>query len=110
MNKIGLTWLNLFHNYIKDRTVGTHRLLVLNGHNSHVSAKFDRFCLNHQIVVLYMPAHLSHLLQPLDVGCFSVLKQAYGCLIEQLIAHSVNYINKREFLLLYRQARQTALH
>ena len=57
-----------------------------------------------------MPAHLSHLLQLLDVGCFLVLKQAYRRLVEQLMAHSINYINKRKFLLLYRQARQTVLH
>ena len=109
-NEIGLTQLNLFHNYTKDRTVGTHRLLVLDGHNSHISAEFDQFCLDHQIVVLCMPAHSSHLLQPLDVGCFSVLKQLYGRLIQQIISHGVNHIDKRKFLPLYRQARQTALH
>ena len=109
-NEIGLTWLNLFHKHTKDRTVGTHRLLVLDGHDSHVSPEFDRFCLDHQIVVLCMPAHSSHLLQPLDVGCFSVLKQAYGRLVEQLMARGVNHIDKHEFLPLYRQARQAALH
>jgi len=57
-----------------------------------------------------MPAHLSHLLQLLDVGCFLILKQSYRRLIKQLIGHSVNYINKHEFLPLYRQARQVALH
>ena len=100
----------MFYKYTKDRTVGMYRLLVLDGHNSHVSPKFNRFCLDHQIVVLCMPAHSSHLLQPLDIGCFSVLKQSYGRLVEQLIGHGVNHINKREFLPLYRQARQAALH
>jgi len=57
-----------------------------------------------------MPAHSSHLLQPLDVGCFSVLKQSYGYLVEQIMSCSVNHIDKQEFLSLYRQARQTALH
>jgi hypothetical protein len=33
-----------------------------------------------------MPAHASHLLQPLDVGCFGPLKQAYGRQIEHQIA------------------------
>jgi hypothetical protein len=27
---------------------------------------------------IFMPAYLSHLLQPLDVGCFEPLKRAYG--------------------------------
>ena len=110
-NEIGLIWLKeVFHKHTKDRTVGTHRLLVLDGHNSHVSPEFDRFCLDHQIVVLCMPAHSSHLLQPLDVGCFSVLKQSYGCLVEQMMGCGVNHIDKQEFLPLYKQARQAALH
>ena len=57
-----------------------------------------------------MPAHWSHLLQPLDVGCFSALKQAYGYNVEQIMRSRVNHFDKREFLPLYRQARQTALH
>ena len=57
-----------------------------------------------------MPAHSSHLLQPLDVGCFSALKQSYGRLVEQIMSRGVNHINKREFLPLYKQARQIALH
>jgi hypothetical protein len=62
MNEIGLTWLNLFYKYTKDRTVGTHRLLILDGHGSHVNPEFDQFCLDHKIIVVYMPAHSLHLL------------------------------------------------
>ena len=110
MNEIGFIWLNLFHKYTKDRTVGTHWLLVLDGHGSYVNPEFDQFCLDYKIIIVYMPAHLSHLLQPLDIGCFSVLKQSYGRLVKQIIGHGVNYIDKHEFLPLYRQARQVALH
>lgn len=48
-----------------------------------------------------MPAHSSHLLQPLDVGCFSPLKRAYSREIEGLVRHHINHINhitKLEFL------------
>ena len=57
-----------------------------------------------------MPAHLLHILQPLDIGCFSALKQAYGCGVEQLMGCGVNHINKHKFLPLYRQVRQIVLH
>ena len=57
-----------------------------------------------------MPAYLLYLLQPLNIGCFLVLKQFYRRLIEQIIGYNINHINKREFLLLYRQAKQIALH
>jgi hypothetical protein len=57
-----------------------------------------------------MPPHSSHLLQPLDVGCFSVLKRSYGRLVEQKMGLGVNHIDKQEFLPLYQQARTEALH
>jgi hypothetical protein len=109
-NEIGLVWLKeVFHKYTKDRTVGTHRLLVLDGHGSHVNPEFDQFCLDHNIIVICMPAHSSHLLQPLDVGCFSVPKRAYGRLVEQVMGRGVNHIDKREFLPLYKEAKQVAV-
>src|SRR6478736_142264 len=45
----------------------------------------------------FMPAHASHLLQPLDVGCFGPLKKAYGREIERLMGCSINHITKIEF-------------
>jgi hypothetical protein len=45
-----------------------------------------------------MPPHLSHLLQPLDVGCFSVLKRLYGRLIEGYVRNGLNYIDRLDFL------------
>jgi hypothetical protein len=52
-----------------------------------------------------MPAHSSHLLQPLDVGCFSPLKRAYGRLIEDKMRLGFNHIDKFDFLEAYPQAR-----
>jgi hypothetical protein len=51
-----------------------------------------------------MPAYSLHLLQPLDVGCFSLLKRAYGRLIEDKMRLGFNYIDKLDFLEAYPQA------
>jgi hypothetical protein len=51
-----------------------------------------------------MPPHSSHLLQPLDVGCFSPLKRAYSREIESLIRHQINHITKLEFLPAFKTA------
>ncbi|KAM4055445.1 hypothetical protein HRG_014987 [Hirsutella rhossiliensis] len=48
------------------------------GWNTHVTPEFDKYCTDNAIVVLQMPAHSSHLLQPLDVGRFSPLKRYMG--------------------------------
>lgn len=84
-------------------------MLMLDGHGSHINPEFDRFCLDYKIIIICMPAHLSHLLQPLNIDCFLSLKQAYRRSVEQIIARGVNHIDKHEFLLLYKQARQLAL-
>ena len=77
-DEIGLEWLQHFEEHTSSKTKGTHRLLVLNGHGSHHTAQFEEFFRNHSIITLCMLAHSSHILQPLNVGCFSPLKTAYG--------------------------------
>jgi hypothetical protein len=52
-----------------------------------------------------MPAHSSHLLQPLDVGCFGPLKRAYGGLIEAKMRLGFHHIDKHDFLEAYPEAR-----
>jgi hypothetical protein len=49
-------------------------MLILDGHNSHVNPKFNQFCLDYKIIIIYILAYLLHLLQPLDIGYFLVLK------------------------------------
>jgi hypothetical protein len=52
-----------------------------------------------------MPPHSSHLLQPLDVGCFAVLKRSYGRLVENQMRLGINHMDKVDFLSAYPQAR-----
>jgi hypothetical protein len=51
-----------------------------------------------------MPLYLSHLLQPLDVSCFSLLKRAYRDEILGLVRNHINYITKETFLLAFKVA------
>jgi hypothetical protein len=96
-NQLGLDWLKHFDQSTKKESTGPYRLLILDGHESHHSAEFMRYCEEKKIITLCMPAHASHLLQPLDVGCFGPLKKAYGREIERLIKCSITYITKIEF-------------
>jgi hypothetical protein len=110
-DEIGLHWLiNVFDKHTVDRTVGTYRLLILDGHGSHITPEFDQYCTEHSIITLCMPPHSSHLLQPLDVGCFAELKRYYGQLVAQKMSLGVNHIDKHEFVPMYKEARTKALH
>ena len=51
-----------------------------------------------------MPAHSSHKLQPLDVGCFSPLKKAYGRIIEDLMRRHITHVSKKDFLFAFYEA------
>jgi hypothetical protein len=97
-NELGVEWLKHFDAHTKARAVGARRLLILDGQESHHSLEFQELCKENNIYTLCMPPHSSHLLQPLDVGCFSPLKRAYSQAIESLIRNRINYITKLEFL------------
>jgi hypothetical protein len=45
-----------------------------------------------------MPAHASHILQPLDVRCFSPLKRTYKKEVTTLANSHINQIDKLAFL------------
>jgi hypothetical protein len=97
-NERGLEWIQHFNKCTISRTKSSHRLLILDGHESHHSTEFELYCKEHKIVTLCMPPHSSHLLQPLDVGCFGPLKKAYGRQIENLIRAHITHVTKVEFL------------
>ena len=77
-DELGYKWIKHFNLHTESQTKGAYRLLILDGHGSHATPEFDQYCTEHKIITLCMPPHTSHLLQPLDVGCFSPLKRSYG--------------------------------
>jgi hypothetical protein len=108
-DKIGLRWLEKhFIPHTNSRVRGRFRLLILDGHSSHLTPLFDRMCAENDIIPLCMPSHSSHLLQPLDVGCFAPLKKAYGRFVSDLARRGYNHIDKHDFLVDYQRARLEA--
>ncbi|KAL2887327.1 hypothetical protein HOO65_050448 [Ceratocystis lukuohia] len=73
-NATGLDWLRHFDRHTKVRSISRYRLPILDGHESHHSVEFEKYCEDNHIITLCMPLHSSHL----DVGCFGPLKKAYG--------------------------------
>jgi hypothetical protein len=66
----------------------------------------DFTCRDNGIVAICMPAQSSHLLRPLDVGCFGPLKQVYRSLVEQRMRLGYNHIDRFNFLKAYPTAHQ----
>ena len=67
-------------------------------------------CYMNNVYLLFLPAHTSHVLQPLDLGCFSSLKTTYRRLINDHITLSdTTRVGKAAFLEFYAEARKTGL-
>jgi hypothetical protein len=104
MNKISLNWVKHFNKYSYSYIKGTYHLLILDGHESHHPVVFEGYYKENNIIILYMPAHSSYLLQLLNVRCFSPLKRLYSKAIENLIRRHVTHIMKVEFFSAFKNA------
>ena len=108
-DQVGFEWIQHFNKYTLPRAKGQYRLLVLDGHGSHHTGRFSEYCRQNSIITLCMPPHASHLLQPLDVGCFGPLKALYGKEVEGQMRLGVNHMTKEEFLPVYHRAHVAAI-
>jgi PAS domain-containing protein len=110
--ELGLSWLSkLFEPITRNKAGNSRRLLIVDGHSSHLNSRFLNFCNDHGIILGILPPHSTHRLQPLDVGIFSPLSTAYSNEIDHLIqsSHGFSRITKRSFWPMFRGAWKTAL-
>ncbi len=110
--ELGLSWLSkLFEPITRKKAGNARRLLLVDGHSSHVNLRFIEFCDDHGIILVILPPHSTHRLQPLDVGIFSPLSTAYSNEIDHLIQSSQGFsrVTKRSFWSMFRTAWKTAL-
>jgi hypothetical protein len=86
------------------------RLLIVDGHNSHINLRFISWAVERGIFILILPPHSTHRLQPLDVNCFSPLSIAYGIQLNQWLHKGLGIVSftKRDFLTLFRTAWATS--
>jgi len=109
-NEIAALWLKeVFIPCALPKKEGEKRLLFLDGHESHLTDEFIFLCFKHNIHPCYLPPHTSHVLQPLDLTIFSLLKLIYRRELE-MEAPLVEQGNtaKAAFLRCYFKARAAA--
>ena len=82
----------IFYNYIKDFLIpkiekkrkelnieNENALILLDNSSSHINESVNILCAMHNILLLSYPPHSSHILQPLDLLLFSIVKKrSYG--------------------------------
>ena len=69
---------NHFLPNVRSRTDNSQPILILfDGHASHCSSTLIEWAQTHNLILFVLPAHTSHLLQPLDVSIFGPFKNFY---------------------------------
>jgi hypothetical protein len=109
-NEHGLQWLQeCFEPQTRSKANGRKRILLCDGHDSHITAGFILHCLRNNIILIILPPHSSHLLQPLDVAVFGPLKTAISTQLDRFIRTGISRVQKVEWLTGYIKARSIAL-
>jgi hypothetical protein len=81
------------------------RLLLLDGHESHCNYPFIDIAWRYRILIFVLPAHSSHLTQPLDVGLFSPLQHYYVKLLDEWFQGGYPSISREDFIPLLKRAK-----
>ncbi len=82
----------------------------MDGHGSHLTIEFLWECKQNRVYLVFLPAHASHVLQPLDLACFSVVKSKYRKQIADLsYLDDAAPVKKRRFVRCYNLAREEGL-
>jgi hypothetical protein len=79
---LGLIYLEHFIQHTGATPGGPFILLLMDNHGSHRTPQFILLAYQHNIILFSFPAHMSHCMQPLDVGCFQTEKHWHTKAIE----------------------------
>ncbi|KAF1987353.1 DDE-domain-containing protein [Aulographum hederae CBS 113979] len=102
-DELGLSWLQkVFKPYSKNKPgfkEGQYRLLFIDGHGSHLTVPFIKYCIQHDIILVAYPPHSTHRLQPLDVSLFSPLSTYYSQNLNErlFLTQGLSGISQKDF-------------
>jgi hypothetical protein len=69
-NEVALQYLEHLIKHLRAGPTKPWKILLLDSHESHTTYEFQLLAQNNHIYPFYYPSHLTHALQPLDVGIF----------------------------------------
>jgi len=85
-NAHGAEWLRKqFDPLTRDKANGEWRMLIFDGHDSHISGDWFAHCLENKIVSALLVPHSFHVTQPLDIDIFFPLKKALSWTMAPLL-------------------------
>ena len=103
---LGLQWLeHVFNHNTRRKAARSQRLLIIDGHSSHINLSFIDYADRNRILLAILPPHSTHRLQPLDIGMFSPLATYYSQEVDKFLSNSrgLTRIIKRQFWVFFRK-------
>lgn len=87
-NELAIEWLEtIFDPYTRPSTPSEYRLLIIDGHGSHTTEAFCEAAWSRCIIPFLLPAHATHVMQPLNVSIFGPLTGSYRRLVADAAEH-----------------------
>jgi hypothetical protein len=102
-NRLGLRYLEHFIRHCPPLRIGAYRILIFDGHSSHLSDDFLHLCWENRIRPFRLPAHTTHLLQPLDIVVFQSLKFWFQKELRREIFNGAEEFNKTDFFAIFQR-------
>ncbi|XP_034745849.1 tigger transposable element-derived protein 6-like [Etheostoma cragini] len=82
-------------------------LLIFDGHKSPIHLEVVEAARKEDVILLCLPPHCAHILQPLDAGLFVLLKQHFAALLGDGFATDTHYaVSKKEFSGVFKETYQ----
>jgi hypothetical protein len=102
---IRFEWLKTHFQLFVSKSANLQHLLIIDGHSSHVTARFIAYCITSKIDLFLLLPHSSHKTQSLDLSIFGPLKTAINLEVDQIFRHSTTRLPRIEWTLAYIKAR-----
>ena len=97
------SWLN--EAFIKNIPPTRPVLLLLDGHSTHYTPEVTRAAAEQGVVMLCLPPHTTHAIQPLDVSFFKSLKAHWSTACHQYIVDNPDHVvTTFQFSALFKEA------
>lgn len=102
---LAIDWLDHFIEHTAKKRRGAWVLLVIDGFGLHMTIPFFEKATANKIALFRLPAHSTHLTQPLDVGVFQPFKHYHTEAIDRAVRLGDTQFSKPEFLAAFQTMR-----
>ncbi len=106
-SELFLKWLHYFIRYAPEERP---LILIMDQHETHVSKDVIIFCRENKVEILCLPAHSTHILQPLDIAVFNPLKTAFSTMASRMgLVRGDIVVGKKQFSAALKHVYPTAV-